>query len=121
MNNCAPQCLDLSQPLCLRSRPIANLRSPPRRPRMPALSSVTSAAKETRTDLESLQGAWTSVSGRHQAELLLAGNLFAVKFLDGKIYMGTFDIDAGERPKEMIMRIDEGPIRHKCKFALCIY
>ncbi|HKB39760.1 MAG TPA: hypothetical protein VKD72_25210 [Gemmataceae bacterium] len=88
---------------------------------MAALSSVTSAAKETRADLELLQGAWASVSGRHPTELLIAGNLFAVKFLDGKIYMGTFDLDAGERPKEMVMRIDEGPVKHKGKFALCIY
>jgi len=88
---------------------------------MAALSSVTSAAKETRADLEQLQGAWSSVSGRHPTELLIAGNLFAVKFLDGKIYMGTFDLDAGERPKEMVMRIDEGPVKHKGKFALCIY
>jgi uncharacterized protein (TIGR03067 family) len=88
---------------------------------MAALSSVTSAAKETRADLEQLQGAWSSVSCRHQTELLIAGNLFAVKFLDGKIYMGTFDLDAGERPKEMVMRIDEGPVKHKGKFALCIY
>ena len=88
---------------------------------MPATSSVSRAVKETRADLEQLQGAWLSVSGRHQAEFLIAGNLFAVKFLNGKIYMGTLDLDAGERPKEMLMRIDEGPLRHKGKFALCIY
>src|SRR5437016_3075707 len=85
---------------------------------MPATSSVSRAVKETRADLELLQGAWISVSGRHQAEFLIAGNLFAIKFLNGKIYMGTLDLDAGERPKEMLMRIDEGPLRHKGKFAL---
>ena len=53
--------------------------------------------------------------------MLIAGNLFAIKFVNGKIYMGTFDLDAGERPKEMIMRIDEGPVKHKGKFAVCIY
>ena len=87
---------------------------------MPALSSAT-AARDTRTDLEHLQGAWVSVAGRREAELLIAGNLFAFKFLDGKIYMGTLDIDAGEQPKEMVLRIDEGPVKHKGKFALCIY
>src|SRR5438094_4388738 len=121
MNNYAPQCADLSQPLHLRTRRIANRRSPYEETPMPVTSAVTSAVKETRADLEMLQGAWLSVSGRHQAELLIAGNLFAVKFLNGKIYMGTLDLDAGERPKEMLMRIDEGPIRHKGKFALCIY
>jgi len=88
---------------------------------VPASSFVTGSAQETRADLEQLQGAWTSVSGRHPIELLVAGNLFAVKFLSGKIYMGTVDLDAGERPKEMVMRIDEGPVKHKGKFAVCIY
>ena len=88
---------------------------------MPTLSRTRDTATLNRTDLEQLQGVWVSVAGQQQAELLIAGNLYAVKFLDGKIYMGTLDIDAGEQPKEMIMRIDEGPIKHKGKFALCIY
>lgn len=88
---------------------------------MPTLSTARDAATLNRMDLELLQGVWTAVASRHDAELLVAGNLFAVKFLDGKLYMGTLDIDADEQPKEMIMRIDEGPIKHKGKFALCIY
>ena len=88
---------------------------------MPTLSRHRDAATLNRIDLDQLQGVWVSVAGRQEAELLIAGNLYAVKFLDGKIYMGTLDIDAGEQPKEMIMRIDEGPIKHKGKFALCIY
>ena len=88
---------------------------------MPTVTPALDAAAQNRLDLEQLQGAWVSVSGRHQAELLVAGNLYAFKFVSGKIYMGTLDLDADEHPRQMIMRIDEGPIKHKGQFALCIY
>jgi uncharacterized protein (TIGR03067 family) len=74
-----------------------------------------------RTDLEGLQGAWGSVSGRRAAELLVCGGRFAVRFKDGDIYMGTFDLAPAARPRTMEMCIDEGPARHKGKTALCIY
>jgi uncharacterized protein (TIGR03067 family) len=72
-------------------------------------------------DLEALQGAWYSVSGRREAELLVSGHHFAFRFADGDIYMGAFDLDPATAPKLMVMRIDEGPARHRGKTALCIY
>jgi uncharacterized protein (TIGR03067 family) len=74
-----------------------------------------------RGDLEGLQGAWLSVSGRRAAEFLVCGARFTVRFKDGDIYMGTFDLVPAARPKTIDMRIDEGPARHKGKTALCIY
>ena len=89
---------------------------------MASLSLASSRTRQqARDDLDRLQGVWASVAGRREVELLVAGNLFAVKFSDGHIYMGTFDLDPGESPKEMVMRIDEGPVKHKGKFTLCIY
>jgi uncharacterized protein (TIGR03067 family) len=35
--------------------------------------------------------------------------------------MGIFGLDADARPKAMDMWIDEGPVPHKGKTALCIY
>ena len=88
---------------------------------MPTLSSASTAGRDARADLEQLQGVWTSVSGRREAQLLVAGNLFAIRFLDGQVYMGALDLEPGESPREMMMRVDEGPLKHKGKFALCIY
>lgn len=79
------------------------------------------APAETAADLEGLQGAWVSVAGRRPAQLLVAGNHYAFRFLDGEIYIGTFDVDADGRPKSMRMTIDEGPARYRGKAALCIY
>src|SRR5262245_8172783 len=76
---------------------------------------------DVRTDLDRLQGAWVSVSGRRHAELLIAGQLFTVRFRDGDIYMGRFELDTQSRPAHMDMRIDEGPARHKWQTTLCIY
>jgi uncharacterized protein (TIGR03067 family) len=72
-------------------------------------------------DLEALQGAWHTVSGRRSAEFLVSGTRFAVRFADGEIYMGVFDLNPAAAPKTMDMRIEEGPARHKSKTALCIY
>jgi uncharacterized protein (TIGR03067 family) len=72
-------------------------------------------------DLDALQGAWFSVSGRREAELLISGLHFAFRIADGEIYMGAFDLDPGTVPKLMVMRVDEGPARYKGKTALCIY
>ena len=73
------------------------------------------------SDLEALQGAWYSVAGRREAELLVSGTRFAVRFADGDIYMGAFALDPAAVPKTMDMRIEEGPALHKGKTALCIY
>jgi uncharacterized protein (TIGR03067 family) len=89
---------------------------------MQSLSFNTSqAVQDACTDLERLQGVWASVAGRRQTEILIAGNSFTVKFLDGKLYMGSFHLEAGESPRVMIMRIDEGPLKHRGKIAHCIY
>jgi uncharacterized protein (TIGR03067 family) len=79
------------------------------------------SASPSRNELEILQGAWSFASGRRHVELLIAGNNFAVKFKNGPLYMGTFRIDAEQKPKTMDMLVQEGPERHRWKTALCIY
>jgi uncharacterized protein (TIGR03067 family) len=76
---------------------------------------------EAGADLEELQGAWVSVSGRRPGEFLIAGSHFTIRFQDGTIYMGAFELGPGAWLKTMDMRIDEGPARHQGKTALCIY
>jgi uncharacterized protein (TIGR03067 family) len=75
--------------------------------------------------LEELQGAWASVTGPRPAELFVAGNHFIVRFQDGDVYVGAFDLGAPSppagRPRAMDMRIEDGPARHKGKTALCAY
>ena len=70
---------------------------------------------------DELQGAWFSAAGRREAELLISGNRFTMRFTDGAIYMGVFDLNPAARPRMMDMHIDEGPARHKGKIARCIY
>ena len=74
-----------------------------------------------RNDVEQLQGAWISISGRREVELLIAGHNFAVKFKNGPLYMGTFRVDPHQGPKTMEMLVTAGPERHQWKTALCIY
>lgn len=89
---------------------------------MAATAHAGSAAQtDTRTDLEKLQGAWISVEGRRQVELLIAGHAFAFRYLGGDIYMGSFDLEPEQRPKVMDIRIGEGPLKHRGEIALCIY
>lgn len=74
------------------------------------------------TDLEQLQGAWTSVAGSRNARLLIAGNHFSIEFLDGPIYMGSFAlVDPEAQPRRMDMCIAEGPPAHLGRVAHCIY
>jgi uncharacterized protein (TIGR03067 family) len=73
------------------------------------------------SDTEALQGAWISIAGRRQAELLVSGSHFAVHFADGDIYMGSFTLGCDGWPCTMDLQIDEGPHRHKGQLALCIY
>jgi uncharacterized protein (TIGR03067 family) len=73
------------------------------------------------TDLELLQGAWVSISGRREARLLVAGNHFTIQFSDGDIYMGCLEVDLLVQPKGMDLRIDAGPARHKDQTAPGIY
>lgn len=74
-----------------------------------------------RMERERLQGRWLSVPGRHQAELLIAGEHYTVHLKDGAIYMGVFQLDVVRVPKTMAMRIEEGPAPYKGKTTWCIY
>jgi uncharacterized protein (TIGR03067 family) len=87
---------------------------------MPSPSPVAAGAA-ARTDQEQLQGAWTCVAGPRPAKLLVAGNRFCFEFLDGDIYMGTFELAPEAEPKRMDMHIEEGPERHRGHRAWCIY
>jgi uncharacterized protein (TIGR03067 family) len=69
---------------------------------------------------DQLQGAWFASGGRRDAELLVSGRRFTVRFADGDIYMGVFDLNPGAQPMTLDMHIEEGPSRHKGKTALCI-
>ena len=73
-----------------------------------------------RLDGERLQGAWASTIAR-QAVFLVSGNRFTIHFADGAIYMGTFELALKGRPRAMVVRIEEGPLRHKGQMALCFY
>lgn len=73
------------------------------------------------TDIDHLQGSWTTVAGPRQARLLIAGTRFAFAFVSGDVYIGSYTIDPGSDPKSMDMRIDEGPPSHHGQLALCIY
>jgi uncharacterized protein (TIGR03067 family) len=79
------------------------------------------ADPEAPSELEAFQGTWLSVAGRREAELLISGNHFAVRFADGDIYIGVFELNSIDIPRAMAMHIHEGPTRHKDKTALCIY
>jgi hypothetical protein len=71
----------------------------------------------TRSDLDHLQGVWTTVAGLREARLLIAGNRFTFEFVDGEVFMGRFDLGSGH----MDMHIDEGPPDFAGQLALCIY
>jgi uncharacterized protein (TIGR03067 family) len=74
-----------------------------------------------RRDLERLQGSWSFVSGQREAQLLVSGEHFTMRFRNGDIYVGTCSLDPTSRPRAMDMRIDEGPEPHRGKTALAIY
>jgi len=74
-----------------------------------------------RKDKERLQGTWNFVSGLRQAQLLIAGDHFTVKFGNGDIYLGTFSLDPIRKPRAMDLVVQEGPDKHKGKTSLAIY
>ena len=84
-------------------------------------SGVTLIGVRPGTDLDLLQGSWTTVGDKREARLLIAGDRFAFEFRGGDIYIGTFTLDPHAEPKRMDMRIEEGPVSHKGCLALCIY
>jgi uncharacterized protein (TIGR03067 family) len=74
-----------------------------------------------RKDKEALQGTWNFVSGLREAQLLIAGDHFTVRFTTGEIYVGTYHLDPARKPRAMDLVISEGPERHRGKTALAIY
>ncbi len=52
-------------------------------------------ARETAVndDKERLQGSWNFVSGIREAQMLIAGDHFTVKFKNGDIYLGDYTLD----------------------------
>lgn len=72
-------------------------------------------------DKERLQGTWNFVSGLREAQMLIAGDHFTVKFKNGDIYLGIYTLDPTTKPKMMDMTIHEGPEKHRGKTSLVIY
>jgi uncharacterized protein (TIGR03067 family) len=72
-------------------------------------------------DKERLQGTWNFVSGLRQAQMLISGEHFTVKFKNGDIYLGVYTLDPTTKPKMMDMTIQEGPEKHRGKTSLVIY
>ena len=50
-------------------------------------------------DKERLQGTWNFVSGLREAQMLIAGDHFTVKFKNGDIYLGVYTLDPTAKPR----------------------
>src|SRR5688500_13512690 len=74
-----------------------------------------------RRDRERLQGTWGFVSGRREAELIVCGDHYTMRFRNGDVYVGTFQLDPTSRPRAMDLVIREGPDAFRGKTALAIY
>ena len=74
-----------------------------------------------RRDRDRMQGVWQYVSGRREAQLLISGEHFTMRFRNGDIYVGTYSLDALAHPREMDLHIQEGPEAFRGKTALAIY
>lgn len=72
-------------------------------------------------DRERLQGVWNFVTGRRKVQLVINGDQYTIRFNNGDVYVGTFDLDPTKKPKAMDMTITEGPDKHKGLVAHCIY
>jgi uncharacterized protein (TIGR03067 family) len=83
----------------------------------------TERAREdaARRDRERIQGVWGFVAGKREAQLLISGDHFTMRFRNGDIYVGTFTVDPMQRPKAMDLQIREGPEQYRGKTALAIY
>jgi uncharacterized protein (TIGR03067 family) len=90
---------------------------------MNALLLDAAALKETAAlkEKESLRGTWEFVSGIREAQLFVAGDHFTMKFTNGDIYVGTFELDPTKEPRWIDMTVHEGPARHKGKTSLGVY
>lgn len=78
-------------------------------------------AVQPKTDLDKIQGAWTSIAGPRDCRLLISGNHYAFEIIDGDIYIGTFDIQPEASPRRMNMTVAAGPEGHRNQSARCIY
>jgi uncharacterized protein (TIGR03067 family) len=85
------------------------------------LEDATSPAVVENLDHGRLQGTWDFLAGPREAQLIVVGNHFTVRFRNGDIYCGTFTLGPNDRPKTMDMTIAEGPERHKGLQSLAIY
>jgi len=72
-------------------------------------------------DIQHLQGVWTTLPGRRQAQLFITGEHFTMRFRRGDVYVGTFSVDPTQRPRAMDLRIIAGPESSVGKIALAIY
>jgi uncharacterized protein (TIGR03067 family) len=72
------------------------------------------------SDLERLQGAWTTVDGKRPAELLISGQHLTVHFRDGEIYMGSFTLSGLGKQLTLDVQIEEGPPKHRGQTVLCL-
>jgi uncharacterized protein (TIGR03067 family) len=90
---------------------------------MNALLLDAAALKETAAlkEKESLRGTWEFVSGIREAQLFVAGDHFTMRFTNGDIYVGTFELDPTKEPRWIDMTVHEGPARHKGKTSLGVY
>lgn len=86
-----------------------------------ALNSQSSESFTPTDDRIRLQGVWTYVAGPRRAQLLIAGTRYTIRFENGDVYMGTFELDTTAKPRAMDMAILEGPKRHCGKMAHAIY
>jgi hypothetical protein len=82
---------------------------------MPALA--TAVGTSVRTELDQLQGVWTSVAGPREARLLVAGRRFTFEFTDGELYMGTLAVTS----VGMDLTIEEGPAKFVGLVTKCLY
>jgi uncharacterized protein (TIGR03067 family) len=78
------------------------------------------AERRLACELDRLQGAWTTISGRRQAELLVAGQHLTVHFDGGDIYMGSFTLGKCGRLTTLDVRLEEAPCRHRGLSVRCI-
>ena len=77
---------------------------------MEAVLDLHQAREEAaRKDGERLQGVWSFVSGKREAELLISGDHFTMRFRTGDIYVGRLTVDPTHKPRAMDLVIEDGP------------
>jgi uncharacterized protein (TIGR03067 family) len=91
------------------------------RPMQKFLSRERVRLEAAQLDIQHLQGVWTTLPGRRQAQLFITGEHFTMRFRRGDVYVGTFSVDPTQRPRAMDLRIIAGPESSVGKIALAIY